>query len=122
LSEEDIKELKDRMNRLERIIIEGFGKLSDNELLHMQHMLKDVIVGLKETNERISSLERATGAPEMVIVEEMTKEEAKQKVIDYMREHKTSDIAELHKSIGCDIKLLVEIIDELRQEGKIEEG
>jgi oligoribonuclease (3'-5' exoribonuclease) len=88
----------------------------------MQHMLKDVIVGLKETNERISSLERATGAPEMVIVEEMTKEEAKQKVIDYMREHKTSDIAELHKSIGCDIKLLVEIIDELRQEGKIEEG
>lgn len=122
MSEEDIKELKDRMNRLERIIIEGFGKLSDNELLHMQHMLKDVIVGLKETNERISSLERATGAPEMVIVEEMTKEEAKQKVIDYMREHKTSDIAELHKSIGCDIKLLVEIIDELRQEGKIEEG
>jgi len=41
-------------------------------------------------------------------------------VLDYMREHKKSDIAELHKNIGCDIRLLVEIIDELRREGKIE--
>jgi predicted transposase YdaD len=38
---EDIKELKERIDRLEHIIIEGFGKLSDNELLHMQYMLKD---------------------------------------------------------------------------------
>ena len=35
--------------------------------------------------------------------------------------YKKSDIAELHKNIGCDISLLVEIIDELRREGKIEE-
>jgi len=50
------------------------------------------------------------------------KETVKQKVLDYMREHKKSDITELHENIGCDIGLLVEIIDELRSEGKIEEG
>jgi len=50
------------------------------------------------------------------------KETVKQKVLDYMRKYKKSDIIELHKSIGCDIGLLVEIIDELRSEGKIEEG
>ena len=48
-------------------------------------------------------------------------EKVKQKVLDYIREHKKSDITELHKNIGCDIRLLVEIIDELRREGKIEE-
>ncbi len=60
--------------------------------------------------------------PEIVIVEEMRKETAKQKVLNYMREHKKSDIIELHKNIRCDIRLLVEIIDELRREGKIEGG
>ena len=60
--------------------------------------------------------------PETVIIEEMSKETARQKVLDYMREHKKSDIIELHKNIRCDIRLLVEIIDELRREGKIEEG
>jgi len=53
---------------------------------------------------------------------ETEKETVKQKVLDYTREHKKSDITELHKNIGCDIPLLVEIIDELRSEGKIGEG
>lgn len=64
----------------------------------------------------------ATTIPEIVIVGEMSKETARQKVLDYMREHKKSDIIELHKNIRCDVRLLVEIIDELRKEGKIEEG
>ncbi|MEA1957447.1 MAG: hypothetical protein U9N01_03720 [Euryarchaeota archaeon] len=64
----------------------------------------------------------ATTIPEIVIVGEMSKETARQKVLDYMREHKKSDIIELHKNIRCDVRLLAEIIDELRKEGKIEEG
>lgn len=116
--DEDIKELKDRIDKLERIINEGFNKLCDNELHHIQYSLRDIISGVKEI-ERISSLHWQI--PEIVIVEEMTKEAAKQKVVDFMREHRTSDIAELHKNIRCDIRLLVEIIDELRREEKIEE-
>ncbi|MCD6213389.1 MAG: hypothetical protein J7J46_00245 [Candidatus Desulfofervidus sp.] len=56
----------------------------------------------------------------MNLLKEDNFEEVKQKVVDHMREHKKSDITELHKNIGCDIRLLVEIIDELRREGKIE--
>ena len=55
-------------------------------------------------------------------ISETEKETVKQKVLDYIREHKKSDITELHKNIGCDIRLLVEIIDELRREGKIDES
>ena len=98
------------------------------ELSEMVNMLRSEISIL--TN-KVDSLERniaslsvieAKTIPETVIIEEMSKETARQKVLDYMREHKKSDIIELHKNIRCDIRLLLEIIDELRREGKIEEG
>ena len=98
------------------------------ELSEIVNMLRSEISIL--TN-KVDSLERnmaslsvieAKTIPETVIIEEMSKETAKQKVLDYMREHKKSDIIELHKNIRCDIRLLVEIIDELRSEGKIEGG
>jgi len=59
---------------------------------------------------------------EIIVIEEMSKGDAKQKVLEFIKEHKTSDIAELHKKIRCDISQLVEIMDELIREGKIEEG
>ena len=40
--------------------------------------------------------------PRVIIVEEMDKNTAKQKVLDFMRSNKTSDIAELHENIKCD--------------------
>jgi len=52
----------------------------------------------------------------------MDKKTAKQKVLDFMRSHKTSDIAELHGNIKCDIAMLIEIIDELCEEENIAEG
>lgn len=56
---------------------------------------------------------------ETIIVQEMSKSEAKEKVLEFMRKHKTSDIAELHQKIKCDIRQLIEIVDELIKEGKI---
>lgn len=55
-------------------------------------------------------------------MQEMDKNTAKRKVLDFIKEHKTSDIAELHEAIKCDISMLIEIIDELCREGKIAEG
>lgn len=52
----------------------------------------------------------------------MDKSTAKRRVFDFMKEHGTSDIEELHENIRCDIGLLIEIIDELCSEGVISEG
>ena len=84
-------------------------------------ILTNKVDSLERNMASLSVIETKT-IPETVIIEEMSKETARQKVLDYMREHKKSDIIELHKNISCDIRLLVEIIDELRSEGKIEEG
>jgi hypothetical protein len=82
------------------------------EIAEMTAMLRDI----KET------FEKDLSNPRVIIVEEMDKKTAKQKVLDFMRSHKTSDIAELHENIKCDIVMLIEIIDELCKEGKIADG
>ena len=61
-------------------------------------------------------------SPAVIIVEEMDKPTAKQKVFDFMKEHRTSDIEKLHENIRCDIGLLIEIVDELCAEGAIAGG
>jgi hypothetical protein len=118
----EIRGIKERLDRLEYIIVEAFGKLSENELLNLEYMVRDIITELKELGGRIPSREQRTGTREKETDEEESKEEIKRRVIEYMCAQKTSDIADLHKNIQCDIELLVEIIDELRREGKIEEG
>ena len=58
-------------------------------------------------------------SPAVIVVEEMDKTTAKQRVFDFMKAHGTSDIEELHENIRCDISLLIEIVDELCSEGTI---
>lgn len=55
----------------------------------------------------------------IIVVEEMDKSTAKQRVFDFIMEHNTSDIEELHQNIRCEITLLIEIVDELLAEGAI---
>jgi hypothetical protein len=81
------------------------------EIAEMTAILRDI----KE------SFEKDISNPRIIIVEEMDKKTAKQKVLDFMRSHKTSDIAELHENIKCDIAMLIEIIDELCEEENIAE-
>ena len=83
-------------------------------------LVRSTLIKANRLIESVKEQNASTTTPEIVIVEEMGKETAKQKVLKYMREHKKSDVIELHKNIRCDIGLLVEIIDELRREGKIE--
>lgn len=58
---------------------------------------------------------------EVVVVEQMDKEEVREKVLQYIRTHGSADIVELHKEIRCDIGILAEIIDELVAEGTVGE-
>jgi len=50
---------------------------------------------------------------------EMSKDEAKIKVENYLKEHESAEIKELISNLGIDIRMLVEIIDELKKEDKI---
>lgn len=60
-------------------------------------------------------------SPKVVVVEEVPKEEAKRRVEKYFEEHGTADIEELMLNLKIRVQTLVDIIDELRREGKISE-
>lgn len=105
---------------------EIYEKVEGNsEIIHMLRteisMLMDKVSSLERNITPLLSNIASPTTPEIVLVEEMSKETAKEKLLDYIRGHKKTDIVELHKNIHCDIILLVEIIDELRMEGKIRE-
>ena len=51
----------------------------------------------------------------------MERKTVKQKVLEYTDHHRVFDIEELHREIRCDIHLLIEVIDELKKEGRIKE-
>ena len=81
--------------------------------------LKNVEDRLDKVESRIDNLEESSR--DIVIIEEMDMETAKQKVLDYTEKHKIFDIEELHRNIRCDLGILIRILDELKQEGRIAE-
>lgn len=92
---------------------------------HLGHMTMDRH-RLTIVEQRMNSLEREfknlrETQEKVIIVEEMDLKTAKQKVLEYTKEHKIFDIEVLHQNIRCDLKLLIEIIDELKKDGMIRE-
>jgi predicted RNase H-like nuclease (RuvC/YqgF family) len=100
---EQVAKLESENSRLEGMIKE------------MSEMMSNLLLRFSEV---INSSEIDSN-PAVIIVEEMDKSTAKQRVFDFMKVHGTSDIEELHENIRCDIGLLIEIIDELCSEGAI---
>ncbi len=72
-------------------------------------------------NLRILQLEqdKVADQPKVVILEEVTKEEAKKLVEYYFKEHGCADIEELMLNLKISVQDIVEIIDELQKEGKL---
>jgi hypothetical protein len=70
---------------------------------------------------RLTELEqrKKTDAPEVVVLEEISKEEGKKLVEDYFKEHGCADIEELMLNLRIPVQVIVEIVDELRNEGKL---
>jgi len=75
---------------------------------------------LDAIDRRLSVVEsRLTERPEVVIVEEISREEAKRRIVSFFETHDEADTEELMRNIRIDLSLLVELLDELKREGKI---
>lgn len=57
--------------------------------------------------------------PKIVVIKEISKEDGKKLVEDYFKEHEEADIEELMLNLRIPIQTIVEIIDELHDEGKL---
>jgi hypothetical protein len=70
---------------------------------------------------RLLQLEQNKGTDQtkVVVLEEISKEEGKKLVEDYFKEHGCADIEELMLNLRISVPTIVEIVDELRNEGKL---
>jgi len=76
---------------------------------------------VKPTVERLCKrVEELTGViPRVVILEEISKEEGRKLVEEYFREHGQADIEELMLNLKIPVRSIVEIIDDMKKEGKV---
>lgn len=84
---------------------------------HTHKEFEKIESDLDELKKSVEELKRAY--PKVVVIEEIPKEEAKQRVESYFKEHGKADIEELMLNLKIPVQTIVEIIDELKQEGKL---
>lgn len=111
--DEEIRKLSEQVSRLASENSRLAGMIKE-----MSEMMNGLLISF---NDITKSFEKDL-SPAVIVVEEMDKTTAKQRVFDFMKAHGTSDIEELHENIRCDIALLIEIVDELCSEGAISGG
>ena len=97
-----------------------------SELRELQEQIERLSSRLDSLDRRVELLRDARPADSdaggVIVVQEMTKEAVRARALDVFDKLATTDIAELHQLVGCDVRLLAEVLDELRAEGRIEEA
>jgi hypothetical protein len=58
-------------------------------------------------------------SPKIVVLEEISAEEARKRVEDYFKKHEQADIEELMLNLKIPVQTIVAIIDEMKKEGKL---
>jgi uncharacterized protein (DUF927 family) len=87
-----------------------------------QEELEERVIHLEEEIERLFERDREETlltAEKFVMVKEVSRDQARRLVENYMREHQTADTEELLTNLRIGLRNLVEILDQLKAEGKI---
>jgi len=104
---------------------EEFGYRKITQVFPHEHpefkTLENEITDLKKSIDQLDDkVDELRGySPKVVVIEEIPKEEARKKVEEYFKEHGTADIEELMMNLKIPVPTLVEILDDLKREGKI---
>ncbi len=59
---------------------------------------------------------------EIVTIQNISKRKAKKQVMDYFKKHKTAYVSEITENLRLDLELVIDILNELEEEGKLKEN
>ncbi|HEV8594626.1 MAG TPA: hypothetical protein VGR51_03760 [Thermoplasmata archaeon] len=94
-------------------------------------VLRQLQEQVMQLNQRVDALGReveelhqseADPPADLLVVEEISKDEVRSQVLRILAEKETTDIVELHETIRCDFGVLIEVIQDLRAEGRLTEA
>ena len=102
----------------------GYVRITQEISPHSHEEIKEIqkeIAQLKESMKNMDAeiKEILGGSPKVVVLEEISKEEARVKVEEYFEQHGKADIEELMLNLRIPIRTIVEIIDVMKREGKL---
>jgi ribosomal protein S25 len=77
--------------------------------------LEKDVANLREMRESFRAFE-----PHIVMIRELTEGEAEKEIVDYLQTHDHADTGELVEKLGIDVDLVLNIVQRLKQQGKVE--
>lgn len=75
---------------------------------------------LKQTKQRLLELESRLSGEEVIVIREITREEAKQEIQQLFKSGRTLYYSDIARELQLDLELVVEICNELKESGVVE--
>ncbi|MBA7612074.1 hypothetical protein ES703_19308 [subsurface metagenome] len=75
---------------------------------------------LKQAKQRLAELESRISGEEVIVIREITREEAKQEIQQLFQSGRTLYYSDIARELKLDLELVVEICNELRESGLVE--
>jgi ribosomal protein S25 len=88
------------------------------ELSRVQELrskLEKDVAGLRQMRESFKAFE-----PHIVMIREVTENQAEKEIVDYLQSHDHADTGELVEKLGIDVDLVLSVVQRLKEQGKVE--
>ena len=101
--------------------LDSFLKVVREEMRTMEErMIEKIDHRIDELVER-RNIEAGEATEEVIILGSITREEAKKEMLDLLDKNNKLDYGEIAEKLRLDLEQVVEIVEELEKEGKVEE-
>ncbi len=85
----------------------------------MKHLA--LLEELKQTKQRLAELEDRISREEVIVLRDITREEAEQEIQQLFKSGRTLYYSDIARELKLDLELVVEICNELQESGVVEE-
>jgi len=93
------------------------------EIRNLKAQVDRLAQKIEDLDREVDALRTEVGEPgDVLVIEQMSREQVRARVLEVLATGATTDVAQLHETIRCDIGVLLDVLDELRQAGQLIEG
>ncbi len=112
-AEEHGKDVSRFLNSFLKVVREEMRSMEERMIERIDHRIDELV-------ER-GNIEAGEVTEEVIILRSIPKEQAKKEIMDLLDKYNKLDYGEIAEKLRLDLEQVVEIVEELEKEGKIEE-
>jgi len=123
LTKEDIEEKVRRVKgsvQVEQVVMTmPFGGLEPADVLYLMEENASLRQEIEQIKQKVSELEERIPEERVIVLKEISKEEAKEEIRQLFSSGRTLYYSDIAEELRLDLKLVVDICDELQEDGEI---